>query len=406
MKRMILLIVTSLVASGTLSAQLSVQEIAFDSVATPGLLQFPDGVHIGEAAGVATSSKGDIYLYTRTGNPTITLGTSRAVSHGGSRLFQFDRAGKFVREIGQGAYGFLQAQQVRVDSQDNVWVVDQMSTQLIKFDPSGRIQMILSRKPETMRVPALPLSPLATGVPVVQTRPEPPAGGPGGPGGGGGGGGQGPGGGGPGGGAGRPPGAGVEGESFQRPTDVAWDKAGNIYVADGYGNARVAKYEPSGKYIMSWGSRGSGPGQFDVVHGIAIDAQDNVYVADEGNRRIQVFDTKGTFKTQFLNVGTPTALCMTTGPRQYLYVAHTGDPDGMEDAAIYKVQLDGTLVGKFGRAGKELKQFGLVNSIDCRRENELLVGELSNWRVQKLTLKPASARAEHDASYGEASPKR
>ncbi len=377
--RKALTLVAAILAGGTLSAQLSIPEIAFEAAATPALLQFPDGVHLGEAAGVATNSKGDIYLYTRTGNPTITLGTSRAVSHGGSRLFQFDRSGKFIREIGQGAYGFLQAQQVRVDPQDNVWVVDQMSTQVIKFDPNGRVQMILSRKPEAMRVPSLPLTPQATGVPVLQPRPEPPAGG--GPGGGG------PGGGGPGGAAARPPGAGVEGESFQRPTDVAWDTAGNIYVADGYGNARVAKYEPSGKYIKSWGSRGTGPGQFDVVHGIAIDAAGNVYVADEGNRRVQVFDGEGTFKTQFLNVGTPTALCMTTGAKQFLYVAHTGDPDGMEDAAIYKVQLDGTLVGKFGRAGKEVKQLGLVNAIDCRRDNELLVGELSNWRVQRLTLK-------------------
>ena len=234
---------------------------------------------MGEAAGVATNSKGDIFLYTRTGNPTITLGTSRAVSHGGSRLFQFDRTGKFVREIGQGAYGMLQAQQVRVDPQDNVWIVDQMSTQVIKFDPNGRVQMVLSRKPEAMRVPALPLTPLPTGMPDrsgtagCQPRRRP---------------------------GGRPrrwrhrprrpaaaaaagrrplPGAGVAGESFQRPTDVAWDAAGNIYVADGYGNARVAKYEPSGKYIKSWGRRGTAPGQFNIVHGIAIDAQGNVYVA-------------------------------------------------------------------------------------------------------------------------------
>jgi DNA-binding beta-propeller fold protein YncE len=184
------------------------------------------------------------------------------------------------------------------------------------------------------------------------------------------------------------PGAGDEGENFQRPTDVAWDKAGNIYVADGYGNARVAKYEASGKYIKSWGSRGAEPGQFNIVHGIAIDAQGLVYVADEGNRRIQVFDRDGTFKTQFTNVGTPTAICITPGPQQSLYVAHTGDPDGMEDAAIYKVGLDGRVIGKFGRAGKELKEFGLVNAIDCRGEEELFVGELSNWRVQRLRLKP------------------
>ena len=109
-----------------------------------------------------------------------------------------------------------------------------------------------------------------------------------------------------------------------------------------------------------------------------------------GNRRVQVFDGNGTFKKEFLNVGTPTALCVTPGPRQFLYVAHSGDPDGMEDAAIYKVDLDGRVVGKFGRAGKLPKEFGLVNSIDCRNENELLVGELSNWRVQKLTLRAAA----------------
>jgi DNA-binding beta-propeller fold protein YncE len=281
---------------------------------------------------------------------------------------------------------------LRVDPQDNIWIVDQMSTQVIKFDPNGRVQMILSRKPEAMRVPTLPLNPVATGVPVVQTSAEPAAGGRGAgrgeapaaaaPGGGGEGRGGGRGGG------GGLPGAGVEGESFQRPTDVAWDAAGNIYVADGYGNARIAKYEPGGKYIKSWGSRGAAPGQFNIVHGIAIDAQGNVYVADEGNRRVQVFDREGTFKKQFLNVGTPTAICVTPGPRQYLYIAHTGDPDGMEDAAILKVDLEGKLLGKFGRAGKQVKEFGLVNSIDCRAENELLVGELSNWRVQKLTLKP------------------
>jgi DNA-binding beta-propeller fold protein YncE len=215
-------------------------------------------------------------------------------------------------------------------------------------------------------VPSLALTPPPAGVPVVQpAAPET------------GGGGQ----------AKAPPGAGAEGESFQRPADVAWDKSGNIYVADGFGNARIAKYDANGKYIKSWGSRGSGAGEFNVVHGIAVDAQGNVYAADEGNHRIQVFDGNGVFKTQFTGVGTPTALCLTPGSPQILYVAHTGDPDGMEDAAIYKVDLTGEILGKLGRAGKELKQFGLVNAIDCRVENELLVGELSNWRVQKLRLR-------------------
>jgi hypothetical protein len=372
MKRtLIFSIAVVLATSGGLLSGQTVPTIQFDS--NPSPFTMPDNIHLGEVAGVATNSRGDVYVYTRTGNPTITIGTARAVAHGGGRLFQFDRAGKFVREIGQGIYGFLQPQQVRVDAQDNVWVVDQMSTQVIKFDSNGRVQMILSRKPEALTVPAARLTPLPTGIPTIQ--PEPPAGG-------------GRGGGGARGGGPAPlPGAGPEGESFSRPTDVAWDAQGNIYVTDGYGNARVAKYAPTGKWLKNWGSRGTGQGQFNIVHGIAIDAQGNVYVGDEGNKRVQVFDTEGTFKTQFTNVGAPTALCLTRGPQPVLYVAHTGDPDGMEDAAIYKVDLKGNVLGKFGSAGKLPKEFGLVNSIDCRNENELLVGELSNWRVQKLTLR-------------------
>jgi DNA-binding beta-propeller fold protein YncE len=373
MKRAMIVTIAAAVAvnGGLLSGQ-AVPTIPFDS--NPSPLTMPDHVHLGEVAGVATNSKGDIYVYTRTGNPTMTIGTARAVAHGGGRLFQFDRSGKYVREIGQGIYGFLQPQQVRVDPQDNVWVVDQMSTQVIKFDPNGRVQMIFSRKPEAMSLPATRLTPLPTGIPVIM--PEPPAGG-------------GRGGGGRTGGPALLPGAGPEGESFSRPTDVAWDAQGNIYVADGYGNARVAKYAPTGKWLKNWGSRGSGQGQFNIVHGIAIDGQGNVYVGDEGNKRVQVFDTEGNFKTQFTSVGAPTALCLTRGAKPVLYVAHTGDPDGMEDAAIYKVDLTGNVLGRFGSAGKLPKEFGLVNSIDCRNENELLVGELANWRVQKITLRAA-----------------
>jgi len=104
--------------------------------------------------------------------------------------------------------------------------------------------------------------------------------------------------------------------------------------------------------------------------------------------RIQVFDADGTFKSEFGNIGTPMAICITPGPTQFLYVSHSGDPDDMEDAAIYKVQLDGRVVGKFGSAGKMPKEFGVANSIDCRNPNELLIGEMTNWRVQRVTLRP------------------
>jgi hypothetical protein len=373
------LVTVALVSGATLSAQLNFPDIPYDATEP---LRLPPNIHMGEAAGVATNSKGDVFVYTRTGSPVITTGGSRNVSHGGSRLFQFDRTGKFVREIGQGVYGFLQAQQVRVDPQDNVWIVDQLSTQVIKFDPNGRIQMIFSRKPEAMRVPNLPLAVAADTYALVGPRPPQPAG-------------EGRGGGAPaaapaGGRGGPPPGSGAEGENFNRPTDVAWDSAGNIYVADGYGNSRIAKYDANGKWVKNWGSTGTGDGQFRVVHGIQIDAANNVYVADRDNRRIQVFDTNGTFKTQFRNVGTPWAICITPGPRQVMYVSNSNPPNNLDyDGEILKMSLDGTILGKFGRAGKLLKEFGTVNAIDCRSENELYVGEIGNWRVQKVTLKAA-----------------
>jgi hypothetical protein len=329
-------------------------EIPFDSVAD--LLKYPDNISIGEVAGVATTSRGDIIVYTRTGHPTISIGTSRPFAHGGSRLYQFDRTGKFVREIGHESYGFLYAQQVRVDPQDNVWMVDQMSNMVIKFDPNARVQLLLGRKAEAERVPALPLN-------------GPPSGR-----------------GGRGGGA---PGAGAQSDLFQRPTDVAWDAAGNIYVADGLGNARVAKFDKWGKFIKSWGQRGTAQGQFNSVRGIALDAKGNVYVADAGNKRIQVFDGDGTFKSEISNVGSPSAMCITPGPHQYIYSSNSNPPDDIDsNGEIYKLELDGTVVGKFGRAGKLPKEFGTVNAIDCRHDNELLVGEIGNWRIQKLTLHP------------------
>jgi hypothetical protein len=345
-------------AGAGLAAQGGGQEISFDSAGNP--LMLPDDIYLGEVGGVAATSKGDIYVYTRTGHPTISIGTSRAFAHGGSRLFQFDRAGKFVRELGKDSYGMMWAQQVRVDPQDNVWIVDQMTGYVNKLGPDGRPVLLLGRKPESVNVPAGAAR-----------------------GGGGGGGGEG-------GGRGRggPPGAGNQSDVFNRPTDVAWDASGNIFVADGIGNARIAKFDSKGVFVKSWGSRGTEPGMFGTVNALVVDAQGNVYAADAVNKRIQVFDNNGTLKTQITNVGAPMAMCITPGPTQVLYVSNSNPPEDFDSGGeIYKVRLDGTVVGKFGRAGKRLKEFGTVNSLDCRTENTLLVGEAANMRVQKLTLK-------------------
>ena len=169
---------------------------------------------------------------------------------------------------------------------------------------------------------------------------------------------------------------------FNRPTDVAWDAAGNIFVSDGYNNSRVAKFDKDGNWIKAWGERGNGPGQFNIPHTIATDAIGQVYVGDRTNRRIQVFTGDGTFVRQFGNIGQPWAICITPGSSQVLF---SSDADS---GRIFKVGLDGTLLGWFGSFGKQLKQFGWIHEMSCVSDRELYVGELLNWRMQKLILGP------------------
>jgi len=196
---------------------------------------------------------------------------------------------------------------------------------------------------------------------------------------------------------------------FNAPTDVAWDSDDNIYISDGYINSRVAKFDKHGNWIKSWGERGSGgqhanenPSSFNTPHNIAVDRQDNVYVADRNNRRIQVFDVDGNFKRFiFLNATydkkrqpvlgnvnpnatdetQPWTICITNGPTQYLYTSDS------EPGRIYKLTLDGTIVGVLGESGHQVGQFNWTHALACPSDNVLWVADMNNWRVQKITLK-------------------
>ena len=381
--KLILATVIALLAS-PVYAQIAVPEIPFDSA--PNLLKMPDNIVIGEAVGVATNSKGHIYVYTRDGSLSYTVGTSRQFARGAAaRLYEFDQNGNFVHEHAKGTYAQAFAHTVRVDPQDNFWMVDEGSNMIVKFSPEGKVLMTLGRKPEDFAGIPGPVAEeqsaggMSGGAALQQlllsARPGGAAGGPGGAAGGGG---------------------GAEGfgagpfVTFNRETDIAWDPAGNSFVSDGYGNKRVVKFDKDGNFVKAFGSRGHGPGQFEDVHTIQVDHQGNVYVGDRSNKRIQVFDNDGTFKTMYINVGAPWAICISPGLHQYLYSSNsTGTTDMSDNGEIYKMELDGRILGKFGRGGKQLKEFMAVHEIDCRNENEIYVGEISNWRVQKLTLHPS-----------------
>jgi DNA-binding beta-propeller fold protein YncE len=307
----------------------AVPEIPFESV--PNLLQLPAGLYLGEAAGVAVNSKGHIFVYTRSGQ---------------TRLFEFAADGKFEREIGQGLYGFVFAHTVRIDKNDNIWCTDEGSNMTIVFNPAGQVIMLFGRKPETVEGAAPPPPPGTTPTP-------PPA-----------------------------AFATFAHRLFNRPTDVAWDSNGNSFFADGYNNSRVVKYDKDGNWVKEWGKRGTAPGEFHTVHSIATDAKGNVYVGDRENNRIQVFDGEGNFLKQWTNAGAPWAICITPGPKQVLYTSDS------TNGRIYKLDLDGNILGAFGKPGKLHGQFGWVHEISCPSENTLFVAELLNWRVQKLILHP------------------
>jgi hypothetical protein len=316
----------------------NVPEIAFESV--PNFLKFPPNIYLGEGIGVATNSKGHVFVYTRSGD---------------TRLFEFDQNGVFVREIGVGLYGFTFAHAVRVDKDDNIWTVDEGSNMVIKFNPAGRVTMVIGRRPD-------PVDEL-TAMTGQGSAPQ----------------------------SNRP-------YSFNRPTDVGWDAQGNIFVTDGYGDNRVVKYDKNGRFLKSAGVRGNGPGQLNLPHTMAMDAAGNVYIGDRGNARVQVWDNDLNFKAVYDQVGSPWAVCISPGPHQYLFVSNSVPDNGDSRAAaqtgeIYKMELDGTIVGKFGKAGKALKEFSTVHEIDCRNPNELFVSEITDWRVQKILLNPQAMKS-------------
>ena len=345
---------------GQAQTQTPAPQIAFD--ATADFLKLPDNLYLGEVSGVAVNSKGHVFVFSRGST------TGPAYAAAAAQLLEFNPDGTFVREIGHNLYAWSFAHAVKVDRDDNIWAADKGSDMVIRFNPAGRVTMVFGRKQEASDEDTEPLK-----------HPKPP----------------------------KPA---VDG-LFRQVTDITWDTAGNGYISDGYINARVGKISPTGAWLGSFGTPGDGPGQLNTPHSIAIDAQNHIYVADRGNRRIQVFDTEGKVVRQItidvpygadakpaignmpdqhppvgtaqtMVAGAPWTVCITPPPNQVLYTSDAFP------GRIYKLSLEGKVLGVLGEAGKQVKQFGWIHEIACPSENTLYVAELLNWRVQKLELHP------------------
>jgi DNA-binding beta-propeller fold protein YncE len=353
-------------------AQQAVPEIPFDG--DVNFLKLPPDMNFGEASGVAVNSKGQIAVFTRNNSAS-----GPAYGATASQVLLFDATGKFLKEVGKGLYAWSYAHAIRFDRDDNLWAIDKGSDMIVRINPEGHVTMVFGRKKE------------ASDEAEPWTRVNPP----------------------------RPP---VNGQ-YRQPTDVAWDAQGNIYISDGYINSRVAKHNKDGDWLASIGEPGKNRGQLNTPHSIANDAKGNIYVADRGNRRIQVIDPATNQFVREIKIdvpappdaqpwmgakpdlatimaadapagaatmapGAPWAICVTppnAQGTQYLYSADAFP------GRIYKLTLDGKVLGWLGRSGHAAKQFGWIHEIACPSENTLFVGELLNWRVQKLTLRPTAA---------------
>jgi len=209
----------------------------------------------------------------------------------------FDQNGNYLRSWGKGVIGDPHG--IRVDRDGNVWVVDRAG-QIIKYTADGKPLLTIGLKGQK----------------------------------------------------------GSDASHFDLPTDVAWDKAGNTYISDGYGNARVAKFDKAGKFIKDWGTHGSAPGQFSTVHSIQFDSKDRAYVSDRENNRIQIFDTDGKLIKIWNHLGSTQGIWISPKDEMYILTHRNNVENITADTLagrLMKIDLEtGKVLGSMESPGHEI----------------------------------------------------
>jgi hypothetical protein len=236
--------------------------------------QLPAGRKWGSTASVTTAADGTIWVTDRCGNSGAGGATCAGASAAVDPIFQFEPSGKLVKSFGAGI--FVSPHKLTLDDGGNLWMADNGGHQVFKMTRDGRVLLTLGKK----------------GI------------------------------------------AGSGNDEFDAPTEVAIAPNGDIFVADGHtgggtavGNARIVKFDKTGKFIKAWGKKGMGLGEFDVPHTLAFDSRGRLFVGDRHNNRIQIFDQNGTFLDEWTQFGRPSGIAITSDDTIYVADSESWGPD-------------------------------------------------------------------------------
>jgi len=249
--------------------------------------QLPPGRTWGSTASITTAPDGTIWVVDRCGNSGAGGTTCGGASAGVHPIFQLDTSGKVLKNLGAGM--FVSPHKLTLDKDGFLWLADNGSHQVMKLSQDGKVLMTLGKR----------------GV------------------------------------------AGPGPDEFDAPTEVAIAPNGDIFVGDGHsgggtatGNARIVKFDATGKFIKTWGKKGMGPGEFDVVHTLAFDSRGRLFVGDRQNNRIQIFDQDGKFIAQWLQFGRPSGLYIDKRT-DTLYVADSESRDARTNTGLFGLPQTG-----------------------------------------------------------------
>jgi sugar lactone lactonase YvrE len=271
---------------------------------------------------------------------SVTMGASSSVtfdakghlyvlSRGTQAITEFDENGKFIRSFGEGL--FTRSHGLRIDREGNIWTTDVGAHTVMKLSPQGQVLLTLGTKGKAGEWNE------ASGT-----------------------------------------------QLFNEPTDIVFAPNGDFFVSQGHspgagkGDPRVLKFDKNGKFIKTWGGKGTEPGKFDVAHGMAIDAKGLLWVTDRENQRLQVFDQDGKFIREIKYAGLPCALEIGS---QNIYMVN-----GFA-GQVLKMDLDGKVLAVIGKPGTGVGEFGEAHFIAVSPKGEIYVADSVNRSVQKFVKK-------------------